>query len=879
MPAYSRSTDERLIMPLLAQLGQSQQQFSTGRVADTTAVDAQLLADRRAGVQQLVGGILAGTSAFVQGAQNRVATQGIQDAIKGNRNEYVQDNALLGKLYNQSYNQTEAQTKIANFQATLPSLFEQGLANGKEPSEVQRELLQKATEIDSELEGLDLPDEFRQQLAKSVAAGYQSINKIGSEIQAGQAVSNAQAGLNTSIGATIQTLQYSLEAGDAGGAQAQLSAAIAQIDSSQWLKPEQRQKAKQDLFLAAAASAQSPYAVQFLQEQAEAVDPAYAALRPQFKQLQAQAGGQVRADAIAAEAQFTVNPSSATAEAYRSSIDRALASGAITPEQAATQQASLAQGLQKVQKQELFQNLLQTGDISVRQAAVQSGLDPEDALKQVTARIQDVPSGISIMQQASANHDPDLFVQASKQTAKLISPVLSVLNTFKQGDDVTPEIEVALTQLQSLPANLRSSVLGELPESTQAIVSAMQDKGGISTQNLAVAQLDIEASKKLASLPGTSKEKRNAISGAVSNLNERLYLNSAVVRDSGNVSRIDSVVQQEVANLTAEQWQTSGIKAAEIAAAKRVRIVPVQEPGLSLNRAVAVTAAKGTDIESVARTLGVGAHFDQFAQGELQRLKAAYPDKELGRIEFQSDGSLTLSISDPDTGILQPVSISAQDVRDRVSVYQKDTEAAEQAFYYRNSAVKPLYASGQQNPVLIAGNAVKAAGLEVPAAQVTNTVIAVLKHEGYSQSAYQDGANARTEGFGLSTAGGHTVDQNLTEQQNATKALQAIEKQYMPKALKAITAAGIKYPEERTVMLATDLAYQGFGGADKVLAAIAEGNQSKAVAALKATPAYKQAGKERNANRIAWIEASINNLNGRAASDAIRANVSKQSKY
>ena len=864
-------------MPL--QLGMSQQQYGQARVADTTQLEAAKQEQKLAAIKEFTGAVASGVGGFIKGATNRVNVQGMQDAISGNKNEYIQDNKLLADLYNQSYNQTQAQTKVADFQNSIPSLYEQGMANGTAPEEVQKQLLQRAQQLDAEMEGLDLDDDFKAKLSESVSAGYRSIYKIGSEIQAGQAVSNAQAGLNTSIGATTQSMQYSLEAGDSGGARAQLDSAIAQIDASQWLKPEQKQQQKQQLFLQAASIAQSPHAVQWLQEQAEQVDPANVALRPKFKDLQAQAGGQVRADAINAEAAFQMNPSSETAAAYRTSIDSALAAGALTPEQAAQQQASLAGKMQTVQRQEMFQSLLTTSDISVRTAAVQSGLDPDDMLKKVTERIVDVPTGISMMQQAGINHDPDLYQAAAKQTAKLINPVLGVLSTFKQGDDVTSEIQTALTQLQALPQNLRNSVTSELPSETQALLSAMQDHGGISVQNLAAAQMQIEGSKKLAALPGTSKEKKAAIAESTSNLNERLFMDSAVIKDKGNVGRIEEVVAQEMQNLTAEQWTASGSKAAEIAAKRRVLTVSVQEPGISMNRAVAVTSSRGTSISEVASTLGVGAHIQNFTAGEVQRLKAAFPNKDFGRIEYQADGSLTVAVSDPDTGIIESMQISAQDMRDRVAVFQKDTEAAEQNFYYRNAAVKPLYANGQKSPVLVAGNTVSAAGIKVPAAQVTNTAIAVMKHEGYSQKAYQDGPNARTEGFGMSTAGGHSVDQNLTEQQNADKALKAIETQYMPTALKAISAAGIDYPEETVVMLATDMAYQGFTGTDKVLAAINKGDKASAIAALKATKAYKLAGDDRNKQRLAWIEASINNLQGHRNAQRIQADVTKQSKY
>lgn len=868
-------------MPLITQLGQSQQAFSQGRVADTSAQDAQAAQLRQRELRGFVSTLSGIGTAFINGAQNRVNTQGIQDALRGQENAFIQDSELLGGLYKQSYNQTQASQKVAQFNDSIPSLYEQGAAEGLEPSEVQRRILDNANKLDDELAGLELNDEFKQHLSGAVAAGYNSIYKIGSEIQAGQAVSNGQTGLATLVGSTLQSLQYSLEAGDAGGARSQLDAAVAAINGSQWLKPTQKQEQIQQLFLNAAANAQSPDAVDFLQQEAERIDPANTALRPRFKQAQAQAGSYVRADLITAQANFDQAPSSATGAALSANIDRSLAAGAITPEDAARQQAELSRGLSTVQRQEQFQTLFSTNGLTVRSAAIQSGIEPDAAIKQVLGNIRDTNSGVAVMNLANQNHDPDLFVGAAKETAKLLSPTLSVLNTFKAGDDVTPEIENSLTQLQQLPVNLRQAVVNELPAETQALYSSMQDRGGISLANLAAGQADIQSSKKLAALPGTAREKREAISKSASNLNGRLYGSSAIVRDSSNEGRIQRVVEQELSSQAAEQWQANGAKGAEVAAARRVRIVPVQEPGVSLNRAFAVTSAPGTTIEDISKTLGLNGHFDNFASQQVQRVKAAYPGQDINSFEIQADGTVRISLNDPDTGIINNLNISAQDVRDQVGVYQKDAAAAEQAFYYRNAAVKPLYANGQSQPVLVAGSKVSSSGLTVQAAQTTNTVIAVLKHEGYSQSAYQDGPNARTEGFGLSTAGGHAVDQNLTEQQNADKATKAIETQYLPRALKAVSAAGIQFPEEQTVLLATDLAYQGFGGAPAVLKAISNGDKAGAISALKATKAYELAGpnSERNKNRLAWIEAAVNNVQGRRNADAVRADVTRVSKY
>lgn len=868
-------------MPLIVQLGQSQQQFGQARVADTSAADTARAQQKQQAIADFTGAIATGVSGFAAGASNRVNTQGVQDAIRGQKNEYIQDSKLLSGLYTQSYNQTSAQQKVAQFQDSIPALYEQGAAQGLEPSKVQANIVEQANKLDGELQGLELDDAFKLGLSKAVAASYNSIYKIGTEIQAGQAVSNAQAGLNSFIGSTVSSLNYSLEAGDSGGARAQLGAAVQQIQASQWLKPEQKQQQIQNLYLQAAAGANSPNAVQFLQQEAEAQDPANVGLRSRFKDLQAQAGGQVRADLITAQSNYSLNPSTAGAAELSSSVERARALGVLTPEQAASQQAEIAQRLQPVRQQEQFMSLLRNNDITVRTAAIQSGLDPDQQVKKITDGVVDVGSGVRLMGNATANHDPDLYAESAKATARVLNPILSVLSTFKQGDEVTPAISQALDQFNALGAN-RAAVVANLPQETQALLLFMEDRGGINAQTFAAAQADAQTTKKFKTLPGSDKRKTEALEKSVSNLNTRIYNplggTSGLVREDGNVGRIMGVLKQELDGVSDEEWNAAGTKSVEIRGATRVRTVAVQEPGFNANRAFAVTSVKGTTIDDVSKTLGVGAYFDQFAAGEVQRLKAAYPKTTFSRFEFQADGSISASAINEDTGQVSNFNVSAQDIRDRVSTFQKDTNAAQENFYYRTASVKPHAYSSDAEPVLVSGNSVTSSGITADAATVTNTAIAIFGSEGYRDAPYKDGATARTVGFGTSTAGGFDVDTKRTPQQHADIAVHGIETKYLPKALASMKAAGIDYAEDRSTLLATDIAYQG-GSPTPILKAMAAGDKAGAIAALKATKAYELAGKDRNAKRIAWIEAGINNLQGRRNAQAIRGNVSNISKY
>jgi GH24 family phage-related lysozyme (muramidase) len=854
-------------MPLNVQLGQSQQQYSQGRVADLSGAEAAKQDQKLKAINEFAGAVASGATAFVKGATNRVNVQGMQDAIQGNKNEYIQDSKLLSGLYNQSYNQTQARTKVADFQNAIPSLYEQGLATGKTPEDVQRDILARGQQLDTEMDGLELDDAFRAELSEGVSASYRSMYKIASELQAGQAVSNAQAGLQTSIGATTATMQMSLEAGDAGGARSQLDSALRQIESSQWLKPAQKQEMKQQLFLQAAANATSPHAVQWLQEQAEQTDAVMVALRPRFKEAQYRAGEGAQAAYITAMGNFQTAPNPDTLAQVTQANEAAFSSGAINEVEYAQNSAALAKAQAPLmQKQAAF--AMVTGGSQVRAAAVHSGMDPDNLIKDMTgAMVPDAATGAQNITNPVVIRDPDMYASVTKEVAKQLAPSISILaNPEKLTDEQYAAAQAGLQAYSSIATpEHRAAVRQQLPADAQVMLQHMEDAKDFTPQGMQQAKQAIVDDKKVSSGGKNTKAWRESVGSAVSSMNTTKWFgsDSAWKVNAGNEKRLTSLINRTFDGLDTAAREMGGVGAAQVKARQHFGMAVLEQSGRDEN--VAYTS-RGTDTTSLAKQLQLGENLPEFTGALLRQAKAKYPNAEFsGALEYQADGSLVMEMYDSETGLSIDNSMSAADIRTERDRFLKSKESAEAELFYKESAVKPFQVQGMPTAGNVYANDVRKDGYVVPGGMVANAFIATAKHEGYDDKPYRDAKGNITYSFGLSETGGHKFKPGATMQEQINEASHLFETKYMPQALGKLKSAGFNAVSEPLVMLASDLAWHGDSKSSAIYAAIKQGDAKAAVAALQQTPAWKAAAAgtdkspesiERNKRRIAWINAA-----------------------